>query len=81
MITDTNSTKQMGGSALSSGTDLSADASESCIDQQFSVSVSERLENLQDAVQRLISGIGEDISRDGLKDTPKVDRLCKSVAT
>lgn len=66
----------MGGSALSSGTDLSADASESCLDQHNLISASERLENLKDAVQDLIFGIGEDVSRDGLRDTPKVNCLC-----
>lgn len=57
----------MGGSAISSGTDISVD--ESCLtDPSTSVS----FEKLQEAVQTIISGIGEEIDRDGLKDTPKV---------
>ena len=70
----------MGGSALSSGTDLSADASESCLDQRSPVSVSERLASLEDAVRSIIVGIGEDISREGLRDTPKVRYVGTSVA-
>ena len=72
--------KNMGGSALSSGTDLSADASESCLDQQSPVSASERLANLEDAVRSIILGIGEDVSREGLRDTPKVNSVRTSIA-
>ncbi len=69
----------MGGSALSSGTDLSADASESCLDQQSPIPSSERLESLQDAVRSIIVGIGEDVTREGLRDTPKVGHVRESV--
>lgn len=55
----------MGGSAISSGTDISADAIEGC-------DPAVNLERLQDAVQALIAGVGEDVNRDGLRDTPKV---------
>jgi hypothetical protein len=58
----------MGGSAVSSGTDISVDVSEACLDPSTSVS----FEKLQDAVQSIITGIGEDAHRDGLRDTPKV---------
>ncbi len=55
----------MGGSAVSSGTDLSVDVlSEPGTDVD--------LYKLQQAVQTLIAGIGEDIKREGLRDTPKV---------
>ena len=59
----------MGGSAVSSGTDLSADVYEPGTD----VDLLETQAKLQVAVQTLIAGIGEDLQRDGLRDTPKVD--------
>ena len=31
-----------------------------------------RMSRMQDAVRKLISGIGEDLEREGLRDTPKV---------
>ena len=57
----------MGGSAVSSGTDVSVDVIETFTDSPVSP------ERLQEAVQALIAGVGEDVSRDGLRDTPKVD--------
>ena len=58
----------MGGSAVSSGTDLSVDVYEAGHD----VDLLETQNRLQQAVQTLITGIGEDLQRDGLRDTPKV---------
>lgn len=58
----------MGGSAVSSGTDLSVDVYEPGHD----VDLLETQIRLQQAVQTLITGIGEDLKRDGLRDTPKV---------
>ena len=57
----------MGGSAVSSGTDLSADVYEPGTD----VDLLETQAKLQLAVQTLIAGIGEDLQRDGLRDTPR----------
>ena len=51
---------------MSSGTDISADVIETCTDAPVCP------ERLQDAVQALIAGVGEDVTRDGLRDTPKV---------
>lgn len=62
----------MGGSAVSSGTDLSADVYEPGTD----VDLLESQNKLQVAVQTLIAGIGEDLQRDGLRDTPKVGATC-----
>ena len=61
----------MGGSAVSSGTDLSADVYEPGTDDLL-----ETQAKLQVAVQTLIAGIGEDLQRDGLRDTPKVGADC-----
>ena len=61
----------MGGSAVSSGTDLSADVYEPGTDDLL-----ETQAKLQVAVQTLIAGIGEDLQRDGLRDTPKVGAGC-----
>ena len=58
----------MGGSAVSSGTDLSVDVYEPSTD----VDLLETQAKLQQAVQTLITGIGEDLHREGLRDTPKV---------
>ena len=62
----------MGGSAVSSGTDLSVDVYEPGTD----VDLLETQAKLQVAVQTLITGIGEDLQRDGLRDTPKVGSGC-----
>ena len=58
----------MGGSAVSSGTDLSVDVYEPSADTDLL----ETQTRLQEAVRTLITGIGEDVKRDGLRDTPKV---------
>ena len=39
------------------------------------------LERLQSAVRVLLSGVGEDISREGLRDTPKVQQCSDSKAS
>ena len=59
----------MGGSAASSQTDdcHSVDVADT-VDQ----GVPYNIERVQEAVQTLICGIGEDIDREGLRDTPKV---------
>ena len=58
----------MGGSAVSPGTDLSGDVYEPSPDTDLL----ETQIRLQEAVRTLITGIGEDAKRDGLRDTPKV---------
>lgn len=62
----------MGGSAVSSGTDLSVDVYE----PGSELDLIETQNRLQEAVQILITGIGEDVKRDGLRDTPKVRQFC-----
>ena len=54
------------GSCLSSSSEMSAEdrISEVCDDGST--------ERLQEAVRILIQGLGEDVSREGLRDTPKV---------
>ena len=61
----------MGGSAVSSGTDLSVDVYEPSADTDLL----ETQTRLQEAVRTLITGIGEDVKRDGLRDTPKVTSI------
>ena len=39
------------------------------------------LERLQSAVRVLLSGVGEDITREGLRDTPKVQQQSVSQAS
>lgn len=57
------------GSCLSSSSEMSAEdrISEVCDDGST--------ERLQEAVRILIQGLGEDVSREGLRDTPKVSSI------
>jgi GTP cyclohydrolase I len=58
----------MTGSAMS--TDDSLEASETF--GELFVDDEARLERMQAAVRVIIAGVGEDVEREGLRDTPKV---------
>ena len=59
------------GSCLSSSSEVSAE------DRISEVCEEGGAERLQDAVRVLIQGLGEDLAREGLRDTPKVG-ACQS---
>ena len=60
------------GSCLSSSSEVSAEDRISEVCEEGST------ERLQDAVRVLIQGLGEDVAREGLRDTPKVGACCRA---
>ena len=65
-------------SAMGAGSCLSSSSEVSAEDRISEVCEEGSSERLQDAVRVLIQGLGEDVAREGLRDTPKVGTCCRA---